>query len=126
MTARPTGATTGPIGGAVGTPSPAAVDDARALAAAVRTAVLAVPGVVRLAPDAGGVEVATQFAGGKIPGIRLGEVVAVHVDVAAVPIGPLAEQVRTAVRDVLGASGRCPPVEVVVHDIDLPEPSRGG
>ncbi|ROT28292.1 hypothetical protein [Micromonospora sp. HM5-17] len=122
--ARPSGTSGGP-GSSTGTPAHAA-PDARAVATAVRTAVLAVPGVTRLASGSGGVEVSTQFPGGTIPGIRLGDPVEVHVEVAAVPIGPLAGRVRAAVRHVLDGFGQHPSVEVVVDDIDLPEPSAGG
>jgi hypothetical protein len=88
------------------------------LAKAVRDAVLAVPGVVGLTPG-GPVEVATQFAGGKIYGVRLGDEVEVHVVVGAVPIGPLGEQIQAAVRAVLKRAGADRPVEVVVDDVDV-------
>ncbi|MFC6015767.1 hypothetical protein ACFP2T_06140 [Plantactinospora solaniradicis] len=92
------------------------------IAAEVAAAVLAVPGVTRLTPGAG-VEVATQFPGGKVTGIRLGDPVEVHVEVDPVPIAPVAEQIRNAVREVLGRFGRGSSVEVVVEDIDLPVPA---
>jgi hypothetical protein len=92
--------------------------DPATLASAVRDAVLAVPGVARLLPG-GPVEVATQFPGGKIPGIRLGDAVEVHIAVDPVPIEPLAEQIRVAVRDVLARAGMDRPVEVVIDDVDL-------
>ncbi|MBE1490595.1 hypothetical protein [Plantactinospora soyae] len=96
--------------------------DPATVAAEIRTAVLAVPGVTRLTPGTG-VEVATHFPGGKITGIRLGEPIEVHVEIGPVPIAPVAEQIRDAVRDVLGRFGRRSPVEVVVDDIDLPVPA---
>ncbi|RKR85800.1 hypothetical protein BDK92_0009 [Micromonospora pisi] len=92
--------------------------DRVALATAVRDAVLAVDGVRELTTG-GPVEVATQFAGGKVSGIRLGDEVEVHVMVDAVPIGPLGERVQAAVRAVLAGAGVDRPVEVVVDDIDL-------
>ncbi|MGW4467305.1 hypothetical protein [Micromonospora sp. NPDC004704] len=92
--------------------------DRVALATAVRDAVLGVDGVAGL--NAGGpVEVATQYAGGKISGVRLGEQVEVHVTVEAVPIGPLGERIAAAVRKVLDRAGVDRPVEVVVDDVDL-------
>ncbi|MDG4786937.1 hypothetical protein O7626_13530 [Micromonospora sp. WMMD1102] len=91
------------------------------IAGRLRDAVLAVPGVTRLTSGVG-VEVATLFPGGKIVGIRLGDPVEVHVQVGPVPIAPLAEEIRVAVRDVLAEFGRQSSVEVVVDDIDLPVP----
>ncbi|MBF9134117.1 hypothetical protein I0C86_35040 [Plantactinospora sp. S1510] len=96
--------------------------DPATVAAAVAAAVLAVPGVTRLTPGTG-VEVATQFPGGKITGVRLGDPVEVHVEVDPVPIAPVAEQIRNAVRKVLDGFGRRLSVEVVVEDIDLPVPA---
>jgi hypothetical protein len=96
--------------------------DPATIATEVAAAVLAVPGVIRLTPGTG-VEVATQFPGGRISGIRLGDPVEVHVEVDPVPIAPVAEQIRNAVREVLGRFGRRLSVEVVVEDIDLPVPA---
>lgn len=96
--------------------------DPATVAAEVAAAVLAVPGVIRLTSGTG-VEVATQFPGGKINGVRLGDPVEVHVEVDPVPIAPVAEQIRNAVREVLGRFGRRLSVEVVVEDIDLPVPA---
>ncbi|MFK3979832.1 hypothetical protein ACI2K4_05555 [Micromonospora sp. NPDC050397] len=93
--------------------------DRVALATAIRDAVLAVDGVAGLATG-GPVEIATLYAGGKIPGVRLGDdLVEVHVRVDAVPMMPLAERIHTAVRDVLERAGAGRPVEVVVDDVDL-------
>jgi hypothetical protein len=107
------------------TTDPATTDrpttDPATVAAEVRTAVLGVSGVTGLSPGTG-VEVATQFAGGKIVGIRLGDPVEVHVEIGPVPIEPVAEQIRGAVRDVLGRFGQSSSVEVVVEDVDLPLP----
>lgn len=88
------------------------------LASTVRDAVLAVPGVARLTPGEP-VEAATQFAGGKVVGVRLGDPVEVHVAVDQLPIAPLAERVRDAVRAVLAHDGDDRPVEVIVDDLDL-------
>jgi len=87
------------------------------LASAVRDAVLAVPGVARLT-SGGAVEVATQFPGGKVVGVRLGDPVEVHVAVDRSPIISVTEQVRAAVQAVLDRSGGSRPVEVVVDDIE--------
>lgn len=99
--------------------------DPATVAAAVRAAVLAVPGVTRLTPGTG-VEVATQFPGGKIAGIRLGDPVEVHVEIGPVPIAPVAKKIQAAVRNVLSRSGLDSSVEVVVDDIELPAPSTVG
>ena len=96
--------------------------DPATVAAEVAAAVLAVPGVTRLIPGTG-IEVATQFPGGKITGVRLGDPVEVHVEVDPVPIAPVAERIRHAVQEVLGRFGRRLSVEVVVEDIDLPVPA---
>ena len=87
------------------------------IARAVRDAVLAVPGVVRLTPGAP-MEVSTQFPGGKVVGVRLGDPVEVHVAVDRAPVVPVAERIRTAVREVLDRAGESRPVEVVVDDIE--------
>ncbi|AVT38262.1 hypothetical protein [Plantactinospora sp. BB1] len=102
----------------------ARVADLASVAGRVRDAVLAVPGVSGLTAGTG-VEVATLFPGGKIVGIRLGNPVEVHVEVAPVPIAPVAEQIQRAVRAVLADFGQRPSVEVVVDDIDLPVPVDG-
>ena len=94
------------------------VTDPAAVAATVRDAALAVPGVIHLTPGSG-VEVATQFAGGKVTGVRLGDHVEVHVAVDRSPITLIAEQVWIAVRTALDGSGQVRPVEVVVDDVDL-------
>lgn len=93
------------------------MNDQERLASAVRDAALAVPGVARLT-SGGAVEVATQFPGGKVVGVRLGNPVEVHVAVDRSPIIPVTERVRAAVRAVLDRSGEHRPVEVVVDDID--------
>jgi hypothetical protein len=91
--------------------------DLEGVASSVRDAVLAVPGVARLTPGTP-VEVATRFPGGKVIGVRLGDSVEVHVAVDRAPIGPLADQVRTAVQAVLRHTGDRRPVDIVVDDID--------
>jgi hypothetical protein len=87
------------------------------VASTVRDAVLAVPGVARLTPGAP-VEVATHFPGGKVVGVRLGDLVEVHVAVDQLPIAPVVERIRAAVRGVLEHTGGARPVEVVIDDVD--------
>ncbi|MBT8225190.1 MAG: hypothetical protein HKP61_08300 [Dactylosporangium sp.] len=92
------------------------------LAVTVRDAVTAVPGVTRLVPGAP-VEIATQYPGGKVPGIRLaGPVVEVHVSVDRLPVQVVAGEVRDVVRAVLAAAGDERQVQVVVEDLDLAGP----
>jgi hypothetical protein len=93
------------------------VTHAERVASTIRDAVLAVPGVARLTPGVP-VEVATHFPGGKVIGVRLGDRVEVHVAIDEVPIAPLAERIRAAVRGVLEHAGGARPVEVVIDDID--------
>lgn len=89
-----------------------------ALAGQVREAALAVPGVARLAPGTV-VEVATHFAGGKVVGVRLaGGTVQVHVVVDQLPVGPVADRVAAAVREVLAGADDPRPVQVMVDDVD--------
>ncbi|MPZ27939.1 MAG: hypothetical protein GEV12_16385 [Micromonosporaceae bacterium] len=88
------------------------------LATRVRDAVLAVPGVARLAGGSA-VEVATHYAGGKVVGVRLaGTTVQVHVVVDQLPVPPVADRVESAVREVLAAAGDPRPVQVMVDDVD--------
>ncbi|MFY1670577.1 hypothetical protein ACN27G_11520 [Plantactinospora sp. WMMB334] len=91
------------------------------MATRIRDAVLLVPGVTGLTAGSG-IEAATQFPGGKIVGVRLGDPVEVHVEVGPVPIVPVAEQIQAAVRGVLESFGREASVEVIVEDIALPTP----
>ncbi len=87
------------------------------LAHAAADAALGVPGVARLSPGAP-VEVSTQYAGGKVVGLRLGEERAeVHIVADRVPLPPITDQVAAAVAMVLAAAGEPKPVTVVVDDI---------
>jgi hypothetical protein len=95
------------------------------LAHAAADAALAVPGVARLSPGNGvlgpgtGVEVSTQFAGGKVLGVRLGgERAEVHIVADRVPLPPITDQVAAAVGAVLAAAGEPKPVTVVVDDLE--------
>lgn len=91
-------------------------DPAAAAAHAVRAAVLAVPGVVRLSAGPLG-EVGTYLAGERVPGVRLApDGVHVHVVVTPdLPIPGTAAAVRTA---VAAAVGDGPAVHVHVEDVD--------
>jgi hypothetical protein len=87
------------------------------LARAVAEAVEAVPGVAALVPGPG-VEVSTQFSGGKVIGLRLtSDPVEVHIRADRVPLPSVAEAAATAARSVLSAAGDDRPVRVVVDDI---------
>lgn len=90
-----------------------------ALAQAVAEAVSAVPGVARLSPG-GVVEVATQFAGGKVVGILLTPTaVRVHVVIDRVPVPLVAAAVSQAARRALDRLADSRAVDVVVDDIVL-------
>jgi len=87
------------------------------IARAVADAVLAVPGVAGLSPGSG-VEVSTQFSGGKVIGVRLtGDKVEVHIVADRIPLPPIANEAAAAARQVLAATGDDRPVVVVVDDI---------
>ena len=86
------------------------------LAHALADAVVAVPGVARLAPG-GAVEVATHFSGGKVTGIRLGDPVEIHIEADRVPLPPVATKVIRAARRVLDAAGEPGEVRVVIDDV---------
>jgi hypothetical protein len=89
------------------------------LAHAAADAALSVPGVARLSPGPG-VEVSTQYAGGKVLGVRLGEERAeVHIVADRMPLPPVTDQVAAAVAGVLAAAGEPKPVTVVVADIEM-------
>lgn len=90
-----------------------------ALAKAIAETVGAVPGVARLSPG-GVVEVATQFAGGKVVGVLLTPTtVRVHVVVDRVPVPVVAAAAGEAVRAVLVGLADPRAVDVVVDDIEL-------
>ena len=94
------------------------------LALAAADAALGVPGVARLSPGSG-VEVSTQYAGGKVLGIRLGgERAEVHIVADRVPLPPITDQVGAAVGAVLAAAGESKPVTVVVADVEVAAVNR--
>jgi len=87
------------------------------VAQAVADAVLAVPGVAGLSPGTG-VEVSTQFSGGKVIGVRLtGDDVEVHIIADRSPLPLVGDEAAEAARRVLTATGDDRPVVVVVDDI---------
>jgi hypothetical protein len=87
------------------------------LAHAVAGAVTAVPGVEGLSPGSP-VEVSTQFAGGKVVGVRLlDDIAEVHIVANRGPLPTIAQDVATAVSAVLDAAGEPRPVTVVIDDI---------
>lgn len=93
------------------------VEDA---ARAIADAVLVVPGVAGLSAGRG-IEVSTQFSGGKVVGVRFtGEEVTVGIVADRVPLPPVAHEVTASVRRVLSAMGDGRPVTVVVDDV-VPE-----
>ncbi len=88
------------------------------LAGAVAAAVDAVTGVRR--SGGSGVEVATQYRGGRVLGVALGDsTVAVHVVAERLPLPALIAQVRTSARAALRAAGDPRPVSVSVDDLDV-------
>src|SRR5688572_8791680 len=90
-------------------------DVARSLAEAVT----AVPGVASLSPGSG-VEVSTQFSGGKVVGVRLGgEQVEIHIRADRGPLPAVADEVTAAARRVLAAIGDGRRVLVFVDDIAI-------
>jgi hypothetical protein len=96
------------------------------IARAVADAVLAVPGVAGLSPGSG-VEVSTQFSGGKVIGVRLtGNEVEVHIVADRGPLPPIANEAAAAAGRVLSAGGDNRPVLVVVDDIVTDAMTRRG
>jgi hypothetical protein len=87
------------------------------VARTVADAALAVDGVAGLSPGRG-VEVSTQFAGGKVVGVRFtaGEVT-VHIIADQVPLPQVAAEVTVAVRRVLAATGDDRLATVVIDDV---------
>jgi hypothetical protein len=87
------------------------------VARAVADAALAVPGVAGLSPGRG-IEVSTQFAGGKVIGVRFtGDGVTVAIVADRVPLPRVAGDVTASVRLVLSAMGDGRPVTVVIDDV---------
>jgi hypothetical protein len=88
------------------------------LALAVAAAVDTVAGVRRTGGQ--GVEVATQYPGGRALGVRLGtDEVTVHVIAERFPLDALAEAVRFAARSALAGLGDSRAVAVTIDDLDV-------
>jgi hypothetical protein len=100
------------------TAQPVQVDRA-VLAAAVATALAQVPGVARLSPGTG-VEVATQFAGGKVVGVAVrDDAVVAHLVVDRVPVDQVAQAARAAAEAALADLGVARRLDLVIDDVDL-------
>ena len=116
--ASPAGITPGPM------PRPsmprAPVDPGRRgrLALAIAVAVDSVGGVRRTGGP--GVEVATQYPGGRVLGVRLGaDEVTVHIIAERLPLDAVADAVRLAARSALSGLGDSRAVAVSVDDLDV-------
>jgi hypothetical protein len=94
------------------------------LALSVAAAVDQVTGVRRTGGP--GVEVSTQYRGGRVVGVGLGDTeVTVHVVAEHLPLEPLISAVRDAALDALGAVSDPRGVSVVVDDLDVTRLPRG-
>jgi hypothetical protein len=100
------------------TAQPVQVDRA-VLAAAVATALARVPGVARLSPGTG-VEVATQFAGGKVVGVGVrDDAVVAYLVVDWLPVDRVARAARAAGEAALAALGVARRLDLVIDDVEL-------
>jgi hypothetical protein len=93
--------------------------DRAALAAAVATALTQVPGVARLSPGTG-VEVATQFPGGKVVGVGVrDDAIVAHLVVDRLPLDQVARAARAAAEAALADLGIARRLDLVIDDVDL-------
>ena len=100
------------------TNQPVQVDRA-VLAASVASALTQVPGVARLSPGAG-VEVATQFAGGKVVGVGVrDDAVVAHLVIDRLPLDQVARAARAAAETALADLGVARRLDLVIDDVDL-------
>ena len=100
------------------TAQPVRVDRA-VLAAAVATALARVPGVARLSPGTG-VEVATQFAGGKVVGVGVrDDAVVADLVVDRLPVDRVARTARAAAEAALADLGVARRLDLVIDDVEL-------
>ena len=91
---------------------------------AVAAAVDAVNGVRR--SKGSGIEVATQYRGGRTLGVRLHEDgVEVHIVALRPDVADVAREVQAAARRALSGIGDGRPVTVVVDDLDVTSLSEG-
>jgi hypothetical protein len=101
-------------------PVPPAIDPGRRgrLALAVAAAVDTVVGVRRSGGP--GVEVATQYPGGRVVGVRLGgEQIVVHIIAERLPLQTVADAVHAAVGATLAGLGDRRAVAVRIDDLDV-------
>jgi hypothetical protein len=88
------------------------------LALAVAAAVDTVGGVRRTGGP--GVEVATQYPGGRVVGVRVGtDEVTVHIVAERLPLDAVAEAVQFATRLALSRLGDSRAVTVAIDDLDV-------
>jgi hypothetical protein len=100
------------------TARPVRVDRA-VLAAAVAAALVQVPGVARLSPGTG-VEVATQFAGGKVVGVGVrDDAVVAYLVVDRLPVDRVARAARAAGEAALVGLGVARRLDLVIDDVEL-------
>jgi len=93
--------------------------DRAVLAAAVATALARVPGVARLSPGTG-VEVATQFAGGKVVGVAVrDDTVVAHLVIDRLPVDQVARSARAAGEAALADLGVARRLDLVIDDVEL-------
>lgn len=96
------------------------------VARGVAEAALSVPGVAALSPGRG-IEVSTQFAGGKVVGVRLsGDEVCIRITADRGPLPEVAAQVRACARRVLQAVGDNRTVTVYIDDVTPAALTRRG
>ena len=102
----------------------AAVGGRGHLALAVAAAIDDLPGVRRSSGQ--GVEVSTQYPGGRVIGVRLTDrEVAVHVTAEQLPLEPVVEAVRSAAVSALREASDLRDVAVYVDDLDVQRLPRG-
>jgi hypothetical protein len=100
------------------TTQPVHVDRA-VLASSVASALSQVPGVARLSPGTG-VEVATQFAGGKVVGVGVrDDAVEAHLVIDRLPLDQVARAARAAGETALADLGVARRLDLVIDDVDL-------
>lgn len=87
------------------------------LALAVAAAVDTVKGVHR--SGGSGVEVETQYPGGQVVGIHLGDQISVHIVAELLPLDAVIEAVRSAALSAVREAGDDRPVAVTVEDVDV-------
>jgi len=88
------------------------------LAQRIAERVVRTPGVARLSPGAG-VEVATQYARGKVTGVAVSEEkVSVHIVANQLPLAPVIERAQATIQAVLHEVNEERSVEVVVEDLE--------